>query len=260
MADLVYKGYSYEVITRPWKSGKNRYEVVRWKTGYRNLWDRISYEKFLELKKEKEDSKKVKEERVAAEDLGKALDLLKEGSSGSPTAPLSVMQSSVRSEMGKLYYELLEYLGQDNFEITFNQSSIVIKPKGEYVPGFEYTPYITSLTKSMEDAGLNLRPLPRVVIGKQPLEESSNFFRKTAEYDPEKKQITLYTEGRHPKDVVRSFAHEMIHHSQMVEGRLGNISTSNVNEDQGLEKLEEEAYTKSNILFRKWEDSQKNKK
>lgn len=193
-------------------------------------------------------------------DLGKMIDSLKEGSSNAPAAPLSIMQSQVRSEMGKLYYELLEYLGQDNFEITFNQSSIVIKPKGEYVPGFEYTPYLTSLTQSMEDAGLGLRPLPKVVIGKQSLEEAGDFFRKTAEYDPGKKQITLYTEGRHAKDVVRSFAHEMVHHSQMLEGRLGQITTLNVNEDQGLEKLEEEAYTKSNILFRKWEDSQKNKK
>lgn len=201
-----------------------------------------------------------KQDRQLFDDLGKALDSLKEGSSGSPIAPLSAMQSSVKSEMGKLYYELLEYLGQENFDITFNQSSIIIKPKGESIPGFEYTPYLTSLTKSMEDAGLNLRPLPQVIIGQQTLEEAGDFFRKTAEYDPEKKQITLYTEGRHPKDVVRSFAHEMIHHSQMLEGRLGNISTSNVNEDQSLEKLEEEAYTKSNILFRKWEDSQKNKK
>lgn len=201
-----------------------------------------------------------KKDNQLFEDLGKTLDLVIKGSSGSPIAPLSSMKSEIKSEMGKLYYELLEYLGQENFDITFNQSSIVIKPKGEYIPGFEYTPYLTSLTQSMEDAGLNLRPLPRVVIGKQSLEEAGDFFRKTAEYDPQKKQITLYTEGRHPKDVVRSFAHEMIHHSQMLEGKLGNISTSNVNEDQGLEKLEEEAYTKSNILFRRWEDSQKNKK
>ena len=201
-----------------------------------------------------------KKDNQLFEDLGKTLDLVIKGSSGSPIAPLSSMKSEKKSEMGKLYYELLEYLGQENFDITFNQSSIVIKPKGEYIPGFEYTPYLTSLTQSMEDAGLNLRPLPRVVIGKQSLEEAGDFFRKTAEYDPQKKQITLYTEGRHPKDVVRSFAHEMIHHSQMLEGKLGNISTSNVNEDQGLEKLEEEAYTKSNILFRRWEDSQKNKK
>ena len=41
--------------------------------------------------------------------------------------------------------------------------------------------------------------------------------------------IVLYTEGRHPKDVVRSFAHEMIHHIQNLEDRLENISTTNTN-------------------------------
>ena len=57
---------------------------------------------------------------------------------------------------------------------------------------------------------------------------------------------------------MRSFAHEMIHHKQNLEGRLGNISTSNTNEDSDLLDLEKEAYLEGNITFRNWEDSIKN--
>jgi len=64
--------------------------------------------------------------------------------------------------------------------------------------------------------------------------------------------------GRHPKDVVRSYAHEMVHHIQNLEGRLQNITTTNTNEDGALEELEKEAYTLGNITFRNWEDKQKN--
>ena len=46
------------------------------------------------------------------------------------------------------------------------------------------------------------------------------------------KLIVLYTEGRHPKDIARSFAHEMIHHIQFLEDRLGKHTTTNTTEDK----------------------------
>jgi hypothetical protein len=52
----------------------------------------------------------------------------------------------------------------------------------------------------------------------------------------------------------------MIHRMQDNEGRLGNINTTNTNEDDSLEELEKEAYLKGNITFRNWEDSVKNVK
>ena len=58
-------------------------------------------------------------------------------------------------------------------------------------------------------------------------ENASQFLGKTAYYSPSDTTIVLYTEGRHPKDVMRSFVHEMIHHKQNLEGRLGRISTTN---------------------------------
>jgi hypothetical protein len=63
---------------------------------------------------------------------------------------------------------------------------------------------------------------------------------------------------RHPKDILRSFAHEMVHHEQNLEGRLNNITTTNTNEDGDLVELEKEAYLKGNIMLRNWEDKIKN--
>ena len=88
--------------------------------------------------------------------------------------------------------------------------------------------YITSLTDYMLDIGMNITPLPEVIVKKDAI-NASNFFGKTAYYSPSDMTIVLYTEGRHPKDVVRSFAHEMIHHIQNLEGRLGDINTTNTN-------------------------------
>jgi hypothetical protein len=68
----------------------------------------------------------------------------------------------------------------------------------------------------------------------------------------------LYTLNRHPKDVLRSYAHELIHHIQNLEDRLQNISTDNINEDEYLRELEREAYEKGNLLLRGWENALKN--
>ena len=122
---------------------------------------------------------------------------------------------------------------------------------------FDYTPYIGSLLEYMLDENMKITPIPEVKIKRDPV-ESSDFFGKTAYYDQTKKEVVLYVEGRHPKDVMRSFAHEMIHHKQNLEGRLSNITTSNTNEDSSLLEIEKEAYLEGNITFRNWEDSIKN--
>lgn len=102
---------------------------------------------------------------------------------------------------------------------------------------------------------INIEPFPRVRLIPNDKENSSSLFGRTAYYEPENKLICLYTHGRHPKDVLRSFAHEMIHHKQNLEGKLNEIYTTDTNEDSNLQTLEEEAYLKGNILFRNWEDS-----
>jgi hypothetical protein len=89
-------------------------------------------------------------------------------------------------------------------------------------------------------------------------ENADNMLGNTAYYNPTEKSITLFTLNRHPKDILRSFAHEMVHHMQNLEGRLNNIQTTNTNEDGDLPELEREAYEKGNMMLRNWEDSIKN--
>jgi hypothetical protein len=109
----------------------------------------------------------------------------------------------------------------------------------------------------MVDEKMNILPLPEIKLRKDDI-EASNFFGKTAYYDPNQKEIVLYVNGRHNKDIVRSFSHEMVHHMQNIENRLPNISTQNTNEDDRLLELEKEAYLVGNITFRNWEDNLKN--
>lgn len=115
-----------------------------------------------------------------------------------------------------------------------------------------------SLSRYMIDNGMNIKPLPKIKVIKDDEENASLLLGKTAYYDPNNQSITLYTMNRHPKDVLRSFAHEMVHHEQNLEGRLNNINTTNTNEDGNLPEIEKEAYEKGNMMLRNWEDSIKN--
>ena len=60
--------------------------------------------------------------------------------------------------------------------------------------------------------------------------------------------------------ILRSYAHELIHHHQNLNGTLDHSQTTNTNEDGDLDRIEREAYEQGNILFRNWEDQIKNGK
>ena len=124
-----------------------------------------------------------------------------------------------------------------------------------YSSKIDYKQQIKDLTKHMLDKGMNIQPLPKVIFKHGDQENASQFLGKTAYYSPDTQEIVLYTEGRHPKDIVRSFAHEMIHHVQNLEDRLGGINTTNTMQDDHLNNIEREAYTKGNMTFRNWTDN-----
>jgi hypothetical protein len=200
--------------------------------------------------------------------------VVEENSSGTPIAASSAIPSADRAELVKLYNDLKQYVPNERFQIDFQQDRIVITNKIEnpisfdYTPfqgklaedqesSFDYTPYIGSILEYMLNQKMKITPLPEIKIKRDP-QESNNFFGKTAYYNPNDKEVVLYVLGRHPKDVCRSFTHEMIHHMQNLEGRLGNIQTTNTNEDSHLQEIEDEAVLRGGSTFRSWEDSQKN--
>lgn len=119
----------------------------------------------------------------------------------------------------------------------------------------EFIEKLVSLTEYMMDH-INIEPLPDVNFIEDDVENANDLLGKTAYYNPNEKSITLYTLNRHPKDILRSYAHEMIHHKQNLEGKLTDIQGHNINEDDYLKELEREAYEYGNgMYFRGWENS-----
>ena len=120
---------------------------------------------------------------------------------------------------------------------------------------FDFRPYIASLTKYFMDNEMALKPLPKIELVHNDIENGMDVLGKTAYYVPATNDIVLFTYGRHPKDILRSYAHELVHVHQKNENRLENYGTTNVNQDDHLEQIEREAYETGNILFRSWTDS-----
>jgi len=125
---------------------------------------------------------------------------------------------------------------------------------------FKY--HLARLTEYMCNNGCTLKPLPNVSI-KADDAEAQNIFGKTAYYDPASKTVVLYVSGRHPKDILRSFAHEMIHHSQNLNGEMTQDTMMGAEDPQyaqknnGLRDLEKDAFLRGNILFRDYCDNLK---
>lgn len=122
----------------------------------------------------------------------------------------------------------------------------------------DFTLHIQSLTDYMSNNGLNLKPYPELEYIETDEQNAENIFGRTAYYMPSEQKVVLYTLDRHPKDILRSYAHELIHHHQNLSGTLNHSNTTNTNEDGDLDKIEREAYEQGNIMFRNWEDSLKN--
>ena len=90
------------------------------------------------------------------------------------------------------------------------------------------------------------------------LKNSHNPLGKTAHYEPNNMAITIYVDGRHPKDIMRSVSHELTHHAQNCAGHFENLGPTEegyAQKDPHLRKMEEDAYLRGNLVFRDWENS-----
>lgn len=88
------------------------------------------------------------------------------------------------------------------------------------------------------------------------MQNAADPFGKTAHYEPDKQLVTLYIMNRHPKDILRSFAHELTHHAQHCRGDLNNSETYEgyAQNDPHMRDMEREAY-ESALLVRDWTDT-----
>ena len=102
---------------------------------------------------------------------------------------------------------------------------------------------------------------PTMVFDSDPGNQSK-VLGKTAYYDPQSLEIHIFVDGRHPKDVLRSIAHELIHHRQNMEGRLDTDGYSGPGyylENDSLKEVEHEAMLDGNATMREYEDTVKYK-
>jgi hypothetical protein len=76
---------------------------------------------------------------------------------------------------------------------------------------------------------------------------------KTAMYNPSSSSVYVYATNRHPKDILRSIAHELMHHKQNCDGRLDKTYGEGSDD---LETLELEA-NEAGYLVREFEDGRK---
>ncbi len=124
---------------------------------------------------------------------------------------------------------------------------------------------ISDLTEMLEDfvpfaqERLQYDKLPSLVFETDP-QNAKNTLGKTAQYEPASMTITVFVDDRHPKDILRSFSHELVHHAQNCDGQFNNLGAMGegyAQSDDHLRKMEEDAYLRGNMTFRDWEDKYK---
>ena len=143
-----------------------------------------------------------------------------------------------------------------------------VQEKGKKLTTPEFKEKLASLTAYLIKH-LQLKTHPTSVKLINSKTNSNNPFGLTGHYDHESKQITLYITDRHDTDILRTYAHEMVHHWQNERGVLhpedagANMGSDNqagphyAQNNMWLRKREMEAYLFGCILFRDWQDEQR---
>tara|TARA_A100001515_G_scaffold144861_1_gene150433 strand:- start:658 stop:2136 length:1479 start_codon:yes stop_codon:yes gene_type:complete len=127
------------------------------------------------------------------------------------------------------------------------------------ISGFEDT--IQQLVSFSQDRFGFEKP-PALFLNSDP-SNAANPLGKTAYYDPQTQEIHIYVDERHPKDIMRSISHELIHHVQNLRGDLsGNHyhGEGYAQKDKHMREMEREAYEEGNMCFRDFEDLKRENK
>ena len=139
-----------------------------------------------------------------------------------------------------------EVLIKENCVIT-NNSNVDVSQLENIVARFY--PYVKQKLNFNKDAKLNLVSDP---------ENSKDPWGKTAYYNPNSMEITVFVDNRHPKDMLRSISHELVHHSQNCKGEFDQkqaLEPGYAQKDPHMRRMEGEAYLLGNgFLVRDFED------
>lgn len=98
---------------------------------------------------------------------------------------------------------------------------------------------------------------PRLFLKQDPT-NAKDPLGKTAYYDPAEMSVTLYTTDRHPKDILRSLGHELVHHKQNCEGKfddVGEMGEGYAQTNPHLRQMEVEANRDGSMCLRDFTDT-----
>ena len=107
---------------------------------------------------------------------------------------------------------------------------------------------------AQKQIGFNRPPTINLMSDTQ---NATNLLGKTAYYDPSQMEIVVYTDNRHPKDMLRSISHELVHHAQNCNGEFADalpMSEDYAQNDPHLRKMEEDANQRGNMCVRDFVD------
>ena len=102
---------------------------------------------------------------------------------------------------------------------------------------------------------------PRLFLRTDP-KNAENPLGNTAHYNPDDMSVTLYVSGRHPKDILRSLGHELVHHKQNCDGKFdGDYDTGPgyAQKNPHLRQMEMDANRDGSMCLRDFEDMLKKK-
>ena len=143
-------------------------------------------------------------------------------------------------------------------DIEQEQGYGALRESKEMSKKVDYKKYIKSLIDFMREQHLRIDPLPKIELNP---EEQDGIFVKTGYYSPDEHKVVVFTDGRHPKDVLRTVAHEFIHHMQNLQNPDKDWGTGgDLEADRKLRGIEGEAFLLGNIIFREWTEKMKKTK
>lgn len=118
----------------------------------------------------------------------------------------------------------------------------------------KFQDYVDQINRFFVEQGVKIEPFPKLRL----LRGNGNRFdpfAPTGNYAGDTQTVTLYIGQRHLKDILRSYCHELIHHNQNLKDpeRFASLNKSGaLQENSALEKFERDAYSRGNLLFRRW--------
>lgn len=133
-----------------------------------------------------------------------------------------------------------------------------VQEQGKPWTSSEFKEKLGSLTAYLVK-NLGIKTLPTIKFTNNQ-KNADDILGYTGHYDNNTNKIVVYVTDRHPKDILRTIAHELIHCWQNEHGNLKSHASNDpqyAQNDPQLRKMEMQAYLLGNILFRDFCDAYK---